>query len=472
MAYVRTRGNQLVIARGERAPGTKNVQQRILATIYSRPEALAILGRGDDSGLAQRFRSLVQSRHADVRFDWKKIDKAIAAHLHHLPEGYPYETSRLRCRFRDDLCSFLRQLAITDPQELVTSAELIRDHRHELAYLADLISWRLRTCDEPVTEWTADDRFGWRFATRGYGRGVPPEIEEQAATFYERSDHDRAAAVFRLLIDAFPEYAEGHNYLGLIALANHDPISAIKHFETTIQVGRRLFPPRIAKKSYWRDLKTRPYMRGLRNLALTLNRTGQFDAALRVCARLADECGDDITADYHRAAIALNQGQWSSALATASRLVGLYPECNFEVAMAAYELGRLDQVLPAFLHAALSYPLAARLLFGAAARIAARSYHDHRDTTCGADLRDNLHAYLAQRSPRTTRYFRALLKDPRVARLLDDVLAARVRWHDQHATGDREAFDYLHRVQSPTFAAETAASLADLLPRSAARATS
>jgi hypothetical protein len=56
----------------------------------------------------------------------------------------------------------------------------------------------------------ADDRFGWRFATRGYGRGVPPEIEQQAAGFYEREDHDRAAAVFRLLIDAFPDYADGH----------------------------------------------------------------------------------------------------------------------------------------------------------------------------------------------------------------------------------------------------------------------
>lgn len=42
MPYVRVRGNQLAIVHGERAPGTQNVQQRILATIYSKPEALAI----------------------------------------------------------------------------------------------------------------------------------------------------------------------------------------------------------------------------------------------------------------------------------------------------------------------------------------------------------------------------------------------------------------------------------------------
>src|SRR5690606_11212839 len=70
MAYVRSRGNQLLIVRGERAPGTKNVQQRILATIYSRPEARAILGRGADGDAARRFRSLLEHRHAGVRFDW------------------------------------------------------------------------------------------------------------------------------------------------------------------------------------------------------------------------------------------------------------------------------------------------------------------------------------------------------------------------------------------------------------------
>jgi tetratricopeptide (TPR) repeat protein len=469
MAYVRTRGNQLVIARGERAPGTKNVQQRILATIYSRPEALAILGRGEDAGLAQRFRQLLQSRHANVPFDWTQIDKAIAANLHRLPETYPYETSRLRGRFRDDLCAFLRQIAITDPQELVTSAELIRDHRHELAYLAELIAWRLRTCDEPPDEWSADDRFGWRFATRGYGRGVPPEIEEGAAALYEQGDHDRATAVFQLLTDAFPEYAEGHNYLGLIALAQHDLIAAIRHFETTSQIGRRLFPARIAKQQYWQDLATRPYMRGLRNLALTLNRAGRFEDAERVCARLDDECGDAATASYQRVSIALNLRQWSEALACASRLVGLYAECNFEVAIAAYELGRGGEILPAFLHAALNYPRAARLLFGAAPRNAPTSYDDVRDHNCGVSLRANLHAYFAERSPRAARYFRGLLKAPRVAPLLDDVLATRLRREHQRAPAEREAFDHLYRIQSAAFAADLARSLADLAPRSAER---
>src|SRR5262245_26538087 len=108
MPYVRARGSQVVIAHGERAPGTRNVQQRILATIYSKPEALAILGRGDDRDAAHRFRSLLEHRHEDIRFDWKRITQEIAANLDVLPDDYPYEANRQRGQFRSTLCAFLR----------------------------------------------------------------------------------------------------------------------------------------------------------------------------------------------------------------------------------------------------------------------------------------------------------------------------------------------------------------------------
>src|SRR5690606_17737505 len=141
----------------------------------------------------------------------------------------------------------------------------------------------------------------------------------------------------------------------------------------------RLFPARLAKKHYWSDLDTRPYMRGLRNLALVLNQVGRYDDAERACARLADECGDDLTADYHRAAIAMNRGRWIDALNAAARLVELYPELDFIVAAAALELGRADRVLPAFLHAALCLPRAAHLFFGRARKDAPRARDDVRD---------------------------------------------------------------------------------------------
>ena len=58
MAYVRHRGNQLAIVHGEREPGNGRVSQRILFTLYSRPEALEVLGRGANGG-TERFRQLL-----------------------------------------------------------------------------------------------------------------------------------------------------------------------------------------------------------------------------------------------------------------------------------------------------------------------------------------------------------------------------------------------------------------------------
>jgi hypothetical protein len=58
-----------------------------------------------------------------------------------LPDRYDYGPERLRQRFHDDLCSFARQLVLTDPQDLATSAKVLQDHRRELAFVADLIAW-------------------------------------------------------------------------------------------------------------------------------------------------------------------------------------------------------------------------------------------------------------------------------------------------------------------------------------------
>ena len=41
-----------------------------------------------------------------------------------------------------------------------------------------------------------------------------------------------------------------------------------------------LFPKRIARESWWSDLRTRPYMRGLRNLALTLVQAKRYEEEL------------------------------------------------------------------------------------------------------------------------------------------------------------------------------------------------
>ena len=98
------------------------------------------------------------------------------------------------------------------------------------------------------------------------------------------------------VVDAYPSYAEGWNYLGLIALRRGELKEALAHFEMTDKVGRTLFPERIAKKDYWGRHGTRPYMRGVRNQWSALNRLGRDAKALKIAERLDRECGDDLSA--------------------------------------------------------------------------------------------------------------------------------------------------------------------------------
>jgi hypothetical protein len=59
---------------------------------------------------------------------------------------------RVGARFRADLCAFAKQLILPDPQDLMPSAQLIREHRHELEYLVDLTQWRLKLREQKPNE--------------------------------------------------------------------------------------------------------------------------------------------------------------------------------------------------------------------------------------------------------------------------------------------------------------------------------
>src|SRR5690606_5358334 len=141
MAYVRRRGNQPSIVHGSRDPDSRKVEQQVLFTIYSQKEALEILGRGQPAGPAQ-FRRALEEQNPGLRFEWNKIDAAIAQNLDALPENYDYVGTRLRDGFRPDLRRFVRRLMLTDPQWLSSSWQLIDEHRKELEFLRDLIDWR------------------------------------------------------------------------------------------------------------------------------------------------------------------------------------------------------------------------------------------------------------------------------------------------------------------------------------------
>jgi tetratricopeptide (TPR) repeat protein len=207
-------------------------------------------------------------------------------------------------------------------------------------------------------------------------------------------------------------------------------------------------------------------MHGLQNLASTLNEAGRFPDALAVCDRLADECGDEVAATWHRAAVYLNTRQWERAAAAAQRTLGLDPAGGFLAAFACVELGQRDKALGACLHAALNHPRAARMLAGenTPGKQTAASRDEVEDHNTGVLLLRGLHAYLRDQSRASRWFFRDVVHDARVMRLLDESAAVVGRWHEQHRTGKREAFDRMQRMRSLEFAQTEAAKLRDLLP--------
>jgi tetratricopeptide (TPR) repeat protein len=446
MPFVRRRGNQLVLAHAEREPGTGKVQQRILFTLYSRPEALEAVGKGSQEG-RHTFRYLLADAFPKLRFDWKAIDRAILDNLDALPESYEYRTTRLLSRFRMDLCAFARQLVLADPNSLLSAAATLDAHRRELEYVRELIDLRLRTPTPKPARYNEDNPWFWRTAFRG--REVPADIEERAADHYEKREFEKAEVIFGILVEAFEDYAEGHNYLGLIALDRGWLPEAIERFRKTIELGRRLFPKRVAKSSWWTDLSTRPYLRGLKNLALALGQAGEEQEAFAICDRLERECDDPSSANALRAPVYLNTGRWAEAATAALYNRNLDPSESLLAALAQYEAGDSRAAVVSLLHGALNSPRAARMILCPSRRAALpRGYLETRDHNGGVHLVRSLRPFLARRRRASLVQLGRLLEDPLVSALMEEMEAVSRRWS---AAGPKaERADFLRMTEMGT----------------------
>jgi tetratricopeptide (TPR) repeat protein len=460
MAYVRQRGSQLLIVHGARAPDSGKVEQQILFTIYSKAEALEILGRRRSQKFD--FEGLLRHRYPDIKLSWKPIKRAIEQKLDVLPDLYEYRSDRLRGRFRHDLIAFARQLMLVDPQDLIPSAHLIEEHHHELEYLEELIRWRLKLRDQKEHQFNGDNPFYWRFELQG--RTVPNDTEEHAADYYERGEYDRARAVFQLLVEAFDGYAEGYNYLGLIAYQQHQLDIAIGHFRKTVELGKKLFPKSLGKRSFWVDHRTRPYTRGLANLALSLNEASRFDEALDVCARLEAEAGAITMAASHRADVALNTRKWAKAIEAA--VASGDPGAPLIEAFGRFELGERETALRRFVHGALMDPRAARMVVGLRSPSKPSNRHEAEDHNTGVAMCRRLHRYLGTQSRGAKAFFRSIMDDPRVERLLLEVEGLRRPQKEPEEAG-HNPFQRLTLMQTREFADVEAGRLLDLVRTSA-----
>lgn len=404
MAYVRQHGNQLAIVSGERDKETGNVQQHILFTLYSKEEALAAIGK-DDGRDHYLFQNLLQRTYPTIKFDWDKIDQAISDKLDILPDKCDQRKQDLSKEFEKALTNFARKLVLADPYDVTSAKDVLVSQKTNLIALREIIDRRLRDSDidfstnPPYRE----DTHNWRYLMRG--TDVPNGIEEWAERLYEELQYDKAKAIFNLLVKSFDNYAEGHNYLGLIALAEKKHEEAAEHFERTVAVGRNLFPKTTPKSDYWTSLSTRPYMRGMSNLALALTAAGQYEKAITVCNKLEKECGDRSSAKAYRATCYLNTGDWEKAATFAKEDAN-----GFVGPLALFELGNQQKALSAFLQDAIESPHSARMLLQMP-KPKPTGFMAVEDHNSGIYLKDQLAGYFKIQPLATRRFFKELSKN-------------------------------------------------------------
>jgi len=453
MAFVRKKGNQLAIVHGHRDASTGEVVQTTLFTFFSKTEALRAIGKGacDDS---RYFQNLLREQYPAISFDWDAICRGVMEQLDVLPDEAEYREERLAANFKKSLWAFTRELVETEPQMLAPSAKLLREHKGQLEFLRDVIDFKLSIIEGDDDDLRPDNEFYWHHALRA--PNLSPDVEELAADLYQSGNYDAATSAFKLLTVSFPGYAEGHNYLGLMNLDRGRLQESIDDFRRTVDIGRKLFPKRMRKDHYWLDLNTRPYMRGLRNLALALNRQGSYVEALTICDKLESECNDTFNAAAYRAAIFLNCKQWHQAESSARGIMSMAPMEGVIAAFSQYEQGQLPEARQHFLFAALNNTLGIEIVITGRS-VKPKDFAQSEDYNGGVELRASIAPYLAERSRKCKDFFSAILKDPKVRKALAEVSACAAAHSQLRDTRKHRAnFERWRQLQSMEFAREMA----------------
>lgn len=446
MPYVRTRGNQIAIVHGARHPETRQVEQQVLFVLYSQDEAREAISDLGESG-RQELRYRLQYTHPNLRFDWPHLRREIEARLDDLPATASSTQERAGTALQEDMLRFAKRLALTQPLESGAATQVLAERREALEVLNDWITLRLEALDDLAVDPEGPPRFRWETGLRE--GEVPLDLEELAQEAYNEGDDGQARSRFDFLVQVFPGYAEGWNYLGLIALRARRYGEAIAHFEKTVEVGRRALPKRVARRDWWSRHETRPYMRGLRNLAHALQLAGRYDEAIALATHLQTECDDDIEAAAYLACAYLCRGEWAAARKAALDIRLLFPLESVIAAFAALEQGLRQDAATDFMHAMINSPCGVAVLLGVKA-MRPEGYLEIEAHNAGVTMLQTLRGYLAAWRPADRRFALRLWEATAEARAELAALAAAPR-----AEGEQErraAYDREKALRSVGFA--------------------
>jgi len=448
MAYVRTKGNQVLLVHGVRSRDTGAVDQQTLFTFYTKAELQAAMGEH-----SKVFRDQLEADHPDLRFNWQAIDAGLREHLDHVPDAAPDQRTTAAVELRQALVELARVTWELSPSELQSAKELVDANRAALKLTVGRLQSLLSAPPPMDSEFTRDTPSLWRQARRA--RAIPLHGWEQLAELWHRCEYPEAEALAGLLSEAFPMFADARNYLGLAAMERGDLPASLRHFLDAEAVGRKQFPRRIAKSRYWSDHDTRPFLRALIHQVTACNRMGEYKKALDVCDRLERDHGQDIYAAALRVPVLLNDRQWSAAALHAEQMTGLYPENHVLLALAGLELHDHSQAQQHFVRCALELPATVGLLLGM--RLHSGMLEDARDHNHGVSLLRDTKAYRTTHD-KSLQYFRKLWSHPVVkAAVLE---ADEVRQKSRtNRSGERTWFDRMQRLHSMEHAREVVAAM-------------
>lgn len=448
MAYIRTKGKQLLLVHGIRNAETSAVEQQTLFTFYTRAEVEAALGQHQ-----KLFRDLVELAQPTLRFDWPTIDETLKANLAHLPNSSPEKSNTAAIEFEQALVEFARVTWELNPYDLDSAAQLIQRHKLQLTLIGQRLQHLLQAKPRQVSEYSADTPSLWHQAART--RQLPLNGWEQLDELWDRGQYAQAEALAGLLVAAFPQFADGHNYQGLAAMERDDFAAALAHFQRAESVGRKQFPAKIAKSEYWSNHDTRPFLRALMHQVSVYNRMELYDKALEFCDRLQHRYAQDIFGEALRVPVLLNAGDWPQAARYALNLRIIYPENALLFALAAYQMGDLADAEAHFILAAQMQPSAAEILFGG--RLPKGLPSDAHDHNNGVAMYRELKAYRRQH-PKTMKFFKTLMNHARLqSAMLASDAAKRALRSDRSL--DDAAFERVKTMETLDYAKMIAAQI-------------
>ena len=118
--------------------------------------------------------------------------------------------------------------------------------------------------------------------------------------------------------------------------------------------------------------------------------------------------------------------------------------------------------MASFLHGALNFPRAARILVGILTK-SPRNHDEAKDYNTGIDLYRDLSGYRRKFGRRARRFFKGVLKNPQVMKLIEELGDVTRRWRTQRSAGERKAFDRMNEMKTPQFASRESVKLTGIL---------